>query len=177
LSNHKTTPEALKAKISEKSLELFAELNIMNHVEVEARYEIELEEYSKKIQIEGRVLGDIARNHVVPTAIRYQNLLIENVRGLKMIFDDEYNNIGKQQIILIKEISSHIDGIASKVEAMTEARKKANKLTTAEEVAAAYCDEVKPYFDEIRYHSDKLELLVDDEMWTLTKYRELLFTR
>lgn len=177
LSNHKTTPEALKAKISEKSLDLFAELNIMNHVEVEARYEIELEEYSKKIQIEGRVLGDIARNHVVPTAIRYQNLLIENVRGLKMIFDDEYNNIGKQQIILIKEISSHIDGIASKVEAMTEARKKANKLTTAEEVAAAYCDEVKPYFDEIRYHSDKLELLVDDEMWTLTKYRELLFTR
>jgi glutamine synthetase len=177
LSNHKTTPEALKAKISEKSLELFAELNIMNHVEVEARYEIELEEYSKKIQIEGRVLGDIARNHVVPTAIRYQNLLIENVRGLKMIFDDEYNNIGKQQIILIKEISSHIDGIASKVEAMTEARKKANKLITAEEVAAAYCDEVKPYFDEIRYHSDKLELLVDDEMWTLTKYRELLFTR
>lgn len=177
LSNHKTTPEALKAKISEKSFNLFAELNIMNHVEVEARYEIELEEYSKKIQIEGRVLGDIARNHVVPTAIRYQNLLIENVRGLKMIFDDEYNNIGKQQIILIKEISSHIDGIASKVEAMTEARKKANKLTTAEEVAAAYCDEVKPYFDEIRYHSDKLELLVDDEMWTLTKYRELLFTR
>ena len=177
LSNHKTTPEALKAKISEKSFNLFSELNIMNHVEVEARYEIELEEYSKKNQIEGRVLGDIARNHVVPTAIRYQNLLIENVRGLKMIFDDEYNNIGKQQIALIKEISSHIDGIATKVEAMTEARKKANNLPTAEEVAAAYCNEVKPYFDEIRYHSDKLELLVDDEIWTLTKYRELLFTR
>lgn len=177
LSNHKTTPIALKAKISEKSFQLFSELNIMNHVEVEARYEIELEEYSKKIQIEGRVLGDIARNHVVPTAIRYQNLLIENVRGLKMIFDDEYNNIGKQQIALIKEISNHIDGITTKVEAMTEARKKANNLQTAEEVAEAYCNEVKPYFDEIRYHSDKLELLVDDEMWTLTKYRELLFTR
>jgi len=177
LSNHKTTPTALKAKVSKKALDLFMELNVMNHVEVEARYEIELEEYTKKIQIEGRVLGDIARNHVIPTAIRYQNTLIENVRGLKEIFGKEYEKIAKEQISLIKEISSHIEGINTKVEEMTEARKKANALTDAQKMAEMYCDKVKPYFDVIRNHCDKLELLVDDEIWTLTKYRELLFTR
>ncbi|GGD25669.1 glutamine synthetase III family protein [Flavobacterium orientale] len=177
LSNHKTTPEALKAKVSKKAIALFEELNVMNHVEVEARYEIELEEYTKKIQIEGRVLGDIARNHVVPTAIRYQNILIENVRGLKEIFGKDFEKIAKEQISLIKEISEHIEGINLKVGKMTEERKKANTLTNAEKMAAAYCDKVKPFFEEIRYHSDKLELLVDDEIWTLTKYRELLFTK
>jgi glutamine synthetase len=177
LSNHKTTPEALKAKVAKNALELFEGLNIMNHVEVEARYEIEVEEYVKKIQIEGRVLGDIARNHVIPTAIKYQNTLIENVKGLKEIFGKDFEGIAKEQIILIKEISEHIEGINSKVEAMIEERKKANKLTTVVEMADAYCNKVKPYFDEIRYHSDKLELLVDDEMWTLVKYRELLFVR
>src|SRR5690606_9562349 len=163
--------------VSKEALALFEELNVMNHVEVEARYEIELEEYAKKIQIEGRVLGDIARNHVIPTAIRYQNILIENVKGLKEIFGNKFEEIGKEQIILIKEISEHISGINSKVEEMTEERKKANALETAEEQAAAYCNKVKPFFDVIRKHCDKLELLVDDELWTLTKYRELLFTR
>ncbi len=177
LSNHKTTPEALKAKVSKKAIELFGEMGVMNHVEVEARYEIELEEYVKKIQIEGRILGDIARNHVVPTAIRYQNVLIENVKGLKEIFGKDFEKIAKEQIALIKEISEHIEGINTKVEAMTEERKKANALTSTEKMAAAYCDKVKPYFEEIRYHADKLELLVDDELWTLTKYRELLFTK
>lgn len=177
LSNHKTTPTALKAKVSKKALDLFNDLNVMNHVEVEARYEIELEEYTKKIQIEGRVLGDIARNHVIPTAIRYQNTLIENVRGLKEIFGKDFEKIAKEQISLIKEISAHIEGINSNVEAMTEARKKANALTDAQKMAETYCDKVKPYFEIIREHCDKLELLVDDEIWTLTKYRELLFTR
>jgi glutamine synthetase len=177
LSNHKTTPEALKAKVSKKAIELFGEMGVMNHVEVESRYEIELEEYVKKIQIEGRILGDIARNHVVPTAIRYQNILIENVKGLKEIFGASFEKIAKEQISLIKEISEHIEGINTKVEAMTEERKSANALTNTEKMAAAYCDKVKPYFEEIRYHADKLELLVDDELWTLTKYRELLFTK
>ena len=177
LSNHKTTPQALKAKVSKKAIAMFGEMGVMNHVEVEARYEIELEEYVKKIQIEGRVLGDIARNHVVPTAIRYQNILIENVKGLKEIFGKDFEKIAKEQISLIKEISEHIEGINTKVEAMTEERKKANALTNTEKMAAAYCDKVKPYFEEIRYHADKLELLVDDELWTLTKYRELLFTK
>ena len=177
LSNFKTTPSALKAKVSQQALDLFSDLKIMNHVEVEARYEIELEEYTKKIQIEGRVLGDIARNHVIPTAIKYQNTLIENVKGLKEIFGSEFEKIGKEQIVLIREISGHIEGINTNVEAMTEARKTANALTDAQEMAESYCDAVKPYFEVIREHCDKLELLVDDEAWTLTKYRELLFTR
>ena len=177
LSNHKTTPSALKAKVSEKALNLFKELNVMNHVEVEARYEIELEEYTKKIQIEGRVLGDIARNHVIPTAIKYQNALIENVKGLKEIFGNDFTKIGKEQIVLIKEISEHIEGINTKVEKMIDARKKANALTDAQKMAEAYCDKVKPYFEDIREHCDKLELLVDNETWTLTKYREMLFTK
>ena len=177
LSNFKTTPEALKAKVSKAALDLFKEMNVMNHVEVEARYEIELEEYTKKIQIEGRVLGDIARNHVIPTAIRYQNTLIENVKGLKEIFGKDFEKIAKEQINIIKEISAHIEGINSKVEEMTQARKKANALTDAQKMAEMYCDKVKPYFDVIREHCDKLELIVDDEIWTLTKYRELLFTK
>lgn len=177
LSNHKTTPKALKAKVSKKAMDLFQELGVMNHVEVEARYEIELEEYTKKIQIEGRVLGDIARNHVIPTAIRYQNVLIENVKGLKEIFGKDFEKIAKEQIGLIKEISEHIEGINKNVDDMIEERKKANNLSSSEKMAEAYCDKVKPYFDVIREHCDKLELLVDDEIWTLTKYRELLFTK
>lgn len=177
LSNLKTTPEALKARISKQSLDLFSELNIMNHIEVEARYEIELEEYTKKIQIEGRVLGDISKNHVIPTAIRYQNTLITNVKGLKDIFGADFENIAKEQILLIKEISGHIEGINSKVAEMTNERKIANTITNAQEMAEAYCNKVKPYFEIIRNHCDKLELLVDNEIWTLTKYRELLFTK
>ena len=177
LSNFKTTPEALKARASKQAVDLFGEMNIMNHVELEARYEIELEEYTKKIQIEGRVLGDISKNHVIPTAIKYQNTLIENVKGLKNIFGAEFESIAKEQIILIKEISGHIEGINSKVEEMTEERKKANNLTDAQAMAEAYCNNVKPYFEIIRNHCDKLELLVDNELWTLTKYRELLLTK
>jgi glutamine synthetase len=177
LSNFKTTPQALKARASKQALDLFSELGIMNHIEVEARYEIELEEYTKKIQIEGRVLGDISTNHVIPTAIRYQNTLIENVKGLKDIFGADFETIAKEQIILIKDISRHIEGINSKVLAMTNERKKANVLTDGQAMAEAYCDNVKPYFEIIREHCDKLELLVDNELWTLTKYRELLFTK
>lgn len=177
LSNFKTTPEALKARASKQALDLFSGLGIMNHIEVEARYEIELEEYTKKIQIEGRVLGDISTNHVIPTAIRYQNTLIENVKGLKDIFGTDFETIAKEQIILIKDISRHIEGINSKVLEMTNERKKANVLTDGQAMAEAYCNNVKPYFEIIREHCDKLELLVDNELWTLTKYRELLFTK
>ncbi len=177
LSNHKTTPAALKAKVSKKAFDLFSELNVMNHTEVESRYEIELEEYSKKVQIEGRVLGDIVRNHIIPTAFKYQNLLIENIKGLKEIFGAEYEQYATEQILILKKISMHVNELNSKIHAMQDARKAANSLTSAEEMAHAYCDNVKPYFDEIRYHADKLELMVDNELWTLTKYRELLFTR
>ncbi len=155
LSNHKTTPEALKAKVSKKAMDLFEDLNIMNHVEVEARYEIELEEYIKKIQIEGRVLGDIAGNHVVPTAIKYQNTLIENVKGLKEIFGNDFEKVAKEQIAMIKQISGHIEGINTNVVKMIDERKKANNMTDIEKMAAAYCDKVKPYFEIIREHADK----------------------
>jgi glutamine synthetase len=176
LSNNKATPEALKAQISEKTLSLYEEMNVMSKVEVEARHEIELEEYIMRIQIEGRVLGDIARNHVIPTAVRYQNTLIENVSGLKEIFGKEFKKLAAEQIDLIEKISGHIAEINSKINEMTEERKKANKLE-GQKAAEAYCNKVKPYFEEIRYHCDKLELLVDDNLWPLVKYRELLFTR
>jgi glutamine synthetase len=177
LSNNKTTPEALKAKVSKENLELFEEMGVMNKIEAEARYEIEVEEYVLRIQIEGRVLGDIARNHVIPTAIRYQNMLINNVSGLKELYGKDFKKYAKEQMEIIEEISGHIGKINTKVNEMTEARKKANKLEDLENKASSYCDMVKPLFDEIRYSCDKLELLVDDELWPLTKYRELLFTR
>ena len=175
LSNHKTTPEALRENITDKAIALFEGMGVLSKVELIARYEIALEEYVKTVQIESRVLGDIARNHVVPTAVRYQNTLIENVRGLKEIFGDAYQEVASEQIDLIRHISEHIKVIHSTVEAMIEARKHANHLATFVERADAYCNEVKPFFDEIRYHCDKLELMIDDELWTLTKYRELLF--
>ena len=176
LSNNKTTPVALKARISKKAIDLFEEMNVMSKIEVEARHEIELDEYTMRIQIEGRVLGDIANNHVVPTAVQYQNVLIKNVKGLKEIFGANFKKIAAEQIDLIEKISGHIAGISSKVELMINERKKANKLE-GQKAAEAYCNKVKPYFDEIRYHCDKLELMVDDELWPLTKYRELIFTR
>ena len=177
LSNNKTTPEALKARISKKTIALFEEMNVMSKIETEARYEIEMEEYIMRIQIEGRVLGDIARNHIVPTAVKYQNTLIKNVRGLKDIFEEKYKTVSKEQMNLIEEISNHIEAINSDVIKMINERKSANNIDDIEKKAHAYCFKVKPLFDEIRYHCDKLELLVDDEIWPLTKYRELLFTR
>jgi len=177
LNNFKTTPEALKIQIAKSTFDLYEKHGIMNKIEVEARYEIELEEYIKKVQIEGRILGDIARNHIIPTAVSYQNKLIENVQGLKDIFNNDYTKYASEQINLIKEISGHMSSIMSDVEKMTEERKKANKIDHADKKAEVYCNKVKPYFDEIRYACDKLELLVDDELWPLTKYRELLFTR
>jgi len=177
LSNHKTTPEALKAKISEKAIKLFEDLGVMNRVESEARYEIEMEDYVMRIQIEGRVLGDIARNHIVPVAVRYQNILIENVKGLKEIYGKDFKKFGQEQLNLIEDISEHIASINSDVTLMINERKIANKIGEIDKKADAYCNKVKPIFDDIRYHCDKLELLVDDEIWPLTKYRELLFTK
>ena len=176
LSNNKTTPDALKIKISKKVIDLFQEMEVMNSIEMEARYEIELEEYTKRIQIESRVLADIARNHVVPTAIKYQNTLLENTKNLKEIFGEEYKKIAKEQIELIMVISNHITEINALSLKMIDARKIANQLS-GEKTADAYCKTVKPFFEQIRYHCDKLETMVDDGLWPLTKYRELLFTR
>ncbi len=177
LSNLKTTPDALKINIAKETIDLYKRMNVLNEVEIEARHEIELEEYALKIQIEGRVLGDIASNHVIPTAIRYQNTLIENVQGLKEIFGTNFKKIASEQMDLIESISQHISEIIARVEAMTDERRKANKLDNAQKKANAYCNKVKPHFEDIRYHCDKLEMMVDDELWPLTKYRELLFTK
>lgn len=177
LSNNETTPDALKVKLSNKAIELFQELGVMNKIESEARYEVEMEEYVMHIQIESRVIGDIARNHVVPTAVRYQNILIENVTGLKSIYGESFKVLAKEQLSLIEQISKHIEAINSLVTEMTESRKKFNQEPKIAKRAKGYCEVVKPLFDEIRYHCDKLELMIDDELWPLTKYRELLFTK
>jgi glutamine synthetase len=179
LSNIKTTPEALGAFVSKQTLELFERQNIMNEREQHARYDIYLETYTKKIQIESRVIGDLALNHIIPTALKYQSTLIENVRGLKEISSaGDFKKLAQIQLDIIIEISEHISIIKTKVDEMTEARKKANALTDVKKQAIDYCEKVKEaYFETIRYHVDKLELLVDDESWPLPKYRELLFTK
>ena len=178
LSNHSSTPEALKAFISDKTIDLFMRHKVMNKKELEARYEIKLEKYIKKVQIESRVLGDLATNHILPTAIVYQNRLIENAKGLKEVLDSKsFIKLAKNQLNTIKEISDHISAIKDLVEKMVEARRTSNRITELSEQAAAYKDNVIVYFDKIRYHVDKLELLVDDEIWPLPKYRELLFIK
>ena len=177
LSNNKNTPQALKIKIAPKTVALYESLGVMNKTEIEARYEIEVEDYINRIQIEGRVLGDVARNHIIPTAVKYQNILISNVRGIKDIYGKDFKKYASEQLILIKDISTYIESINSEVTAMINERKKANVVTDSIKKAEMYCTKVKPLFDDIRYSCDKLELLIDDELWPLPKYRELLFTR
>jgi len=173
LSNIKNMPRAIEGYVSKKSLELFEKHGVMSHKEVEARNEIKLESYIKKVQIEARVIGDLAMNHIIPTAIAYQNKLIQNANGLKGLGLD--NNAVLQTI---KEISGHIEIIKNSVREMVEERKRINKIIDTHKRAFAYCDDIKEkYFDKIRDSVDKLELLVDDEDWPLVKYRELLFLR
>ncbi len=175
LNNFKTTPEALDAYVTEASKHLFYSNGIFTQRELEARHEIMLEEYVKKVQIEGRTLGYLATNHVLPAAINYQNTLVENVKGLKDLGLSE--SAYKAQLNLVEVVSKHINGINDNVEAMLQARKVANNEPDMHVRAGKYCHEVKPYFDQIRYHADKLELVVDDKLWQLPKYRELLFMR
>ncbi len=178
LNNFTTTPEALDAFVSKATLTLFEEMNIMTHREQEARHAIYLETYSKKIQIESRVMGDLALNHIIPTALKYQTMLVDNVNGLKNILSSgDFNKASGSQIEMIKEISDHITTIKLKVEEMIEERKKANTIEDHRKHAVAYCEKVKSYFEDIRYHVDKLELIVEDESWPLPKYREMLFTK
>ncbi len=175
LPNVKTTPLALDAMVTNKAKKLFESFKIYTHAELEARHEIELEKYIKRVQIEGRVIGDLAGNHILPAAIRYQNELITNIRGLKDLGIEGSSYTAQMNVL--KEISEHINKVQTLVEEMTEARKEANAIAHSREKAIAYCEKVKPYFDSIRYSVDKLELLVDDSLWELPKYRELLFLR
>ena len=179
LVNISNVPEAVQTYLSEKSKKLFAETGVFNEFELEARTEVELEKFTKKIQIEARVLGDLAINHIVPTGIHYMNTLIENVQGLKDVFgnDGEYEDLAADRLDLIKKISYHIKNIKNKTNDMVEARKVANKVENMAQQAEMYDQNVRPYLDDIRYHIDKLELIVDNSMWPLPKYRELLFAR
>lgn len=175
LGNIKTTPQALDAFVTDKAKKLFEGNKIYTHSELEARHEILLENYIKKVQIEARVIGDLATNHILPAAIKYQNILITNIKGLKEIGLQESAYANQMQIL--GKISEHVNLMSDKVEAMIEARKVANGIVNTREKAIAYCDTIKTCFDDIRYHVDKLELLVDDKTWELPKYRELLFLR
>ncbi|HUQ97209.1 MAG TPA: glutamine synthetase III [Chitinophagaceae bacterium] len=176
LPNIKTTPQALDAMVTEKAMKLFTQNKIYSHVELEARHEIELEKYLKKVQIEGRLMAELATTHILPAAIRYQNLLLNNIRGLKEAGLAETTWANQKQILEV--MSNHINQLSDSVEQMIQARKKCNKITDTREKAIAYCTDVKEaFFDKIRYHADKLELVVDDKEWYLPKYRELLFLR
>ncbi|MEC5394581.1 glutamine synthetase III family protein [Bergeyella sp. RCAD1439] len=178
LKNLKTTPEALEREMDKKFIALYEELGIYSHREFEARNEIKLEKYSTVIDIEARVLADIARNHIIPAALNYQNRLIENVKGLKEIFSEkEYKTLAKEQLDLISSISNNVAQIKVGVDQLLAAREKARTTKGSQKQAEVYCNSVKPLFDGIREASDALEMMVDDELWPMTKYRELLFTR
>jgi len=178
LSNIADVPEALKAFISKSTKDVFQKSQVLCDRELEARYDIRLEIYTKKIQIEARVLGDLIRNHIIPTLIKYQNTLIENVKGLKDLFPkNEYEKMAKHELETIVEIAERTSIIKQAVDEMIDARKQANTISDIREKSAVYSKKVVPYFEKIRYHVDKLELIVDDEIWPLPKYREMLFTR
>ncbi len=178
LSNVSSTPDALKIMTSEEVIRMFESHDVLTKREVLARYEIDLENYIKKIQIESRIIGDLSHNHIIPTAIRYQNTLVENVKGLKEVLDIKtFVKLSNSQMQNIKEISEHISIVRQLVAEMIDKRKIANKVDDTAEKARVYNQEVLPFFEKIRYHVDKLELLVDDELWPLPKYRELLFIK
>jgi len=208
LSNIKSTPVALEAFTTKKNIDLFAKVGVLNETELYARREIKLENYTKKVQIESRIIGDIAYNQIIPTAIKYQNILIENVKGLKelgLLNIDKMERVKAiadsaeavdslekavtgnghvpdsdtafTQLETIESVSKHIAAIKSFTDSMIEQRKIANAIEDIRDKSMAYADNVKPYFDWIRNHVDKLELIVDNQLWPLPKYRELLFTR
>lgn len=178
LSNIKNTPDALEAYITKKTIKLLEGHDVLTKKEIIARYHIKLEKYFKKVQIEARILGDLALNHIIPTAVQYQNLLINNVTGMKQILTPkEYKDCASIQLGMIKEISEHIKNIKNKVLLMIDERRKANNTENEVIKARLYCKNVLPFLDDIRQHIDRLEFIIDDEHWPLAKYRELLFTK
>jgi len=178
LTNASNVIEALDAYHTVKSKRLFKALKVLNEKELEGRTDVRYNNYTKKIQIESRVIGDIALGQIIPTALNYQTRLLENVRGLKEIFGEkEYKTLSSGRLEIIREISEHVTVIKAKVNEMIEVRKNANRITVTRERAVEYATSVFPYIDTIRYHIDKLEEIVDNELWPLPKYRELLFSR
>ncbi|MDD5915127.1 MAG: glutamine synthetase III [Bacteroidales bacterium] len=173
-----SAPKIFDNYLSESSIRMFESTHVLSRHELEARNEIKWETYTKKIQIESRIFGDLCLNHIIPVVTRYQSMLIDNVHKVKDIFPaDKADAISKENIIIIEKISKHESYIIEKVDAMIEARKVANRIASEREKAIAYHDTVAPLMEDIRYHVDKLETIVDDEAWPLPKYRELLFIR
>ncbi len=173
-----SAPKIFDNYLSESSIKMFESTHVLSRHELEARNEIKWETYTKKIQIESRIFGDLCLNHIIPVVTRYQSMLIDNVHKVKDIFPaDKADAISKENIIIIEKISKHESYIIEKVDAMIEARKVANRIASEREKAIAYHDTVAPLMEDIRYHVDKLETIVDDEAWPLPKYRELLFIR
>ncbi|MFA7390523.1 MAG: glutamine synthetase type III, partial [Proteiniphilum sp.] len=171
-----SVPVIYDAYTSPQSVDMFERIGVLNEKELHARNEVKWETYTKKIQIEARVLGDLCMNHIIPVATEYQSMLLDNLFKMRAVFDKEKADyLSREDAALIEEIADHISAIKTNVDDMIEARKAANKLEDAREKAVAYHDTVHTYFDTIRYHVDKLELIVDNQMWTLPKYRELLF--
>lgn len=168
-------PDAYEVYHEKQTVDLFDRLGVLAPNEVEARFEVLNETYVKKLQIEARVIGDMCLNHVIPAAVRYQNVLIENVKGLKDIFAEDYLKYCSSEIETLKKISIYINDVSADVEALVEARKKANRIADISERAKVYSRDVKEMMDKVRVSADNLEMLVDDEMWPLPKYRELLF--
>ena len=177
LKNVKSTPYALDFMMEDSVKKLFRNHDVFTDVELEARYEIAQEHYKMKIQIESRCLQDMVLNQIIPAAIEYQHKLLSNVSKMKEVFEDDFKKHSGTQITMIEEISERISALQSMVEKMRIARKKANKLNSIPDQAKAYCDTVFSFFDEIRYNVDKLEVVVDNELWPVPKYREMLFTR
>ena len=173
----KSTPESLMAYIDKSAVDLFENLEIFTSAELHARCQVDMQSYTSKIQIESRTLGDMSLNHIIPTAIKYQNILIENVQGIKEIFGTNFKTHANEQLIILENISEHIKQINKGVADMLLARKKANTIDDINKKALAYAKTVAPFLNQIRYHCDKLELTVDDSIWPLAKYRELLFIR
>lgn len=173
-----SVPKIFDAYLSQSSIDMFQSVGVFSKLELEARNEVKWEMYTKKIQIEARVLGDLAINHIIPVATRYQSILVDNLVKIKSLFNDEKaDKITSQDLITIEKISDHMLIIKEEVDKMVQARKKANRIEDEREKAISYHDNVAPCMDVIRYHIDKLELMVDNEMWPLPKYRELLFIR
>jgi glutamine synthetase len=175
LSNKKDTPRALDIWKEEETITLFENLGVLSKREIESRHEIELENYILKLQIEARMIGDLAQNHIIPAAIKYQNILITNIQGLKDVLGSNIEEF--PQVQLLSSVNGHLIELKKNLDVLLSERKKANKIEGTKEKAIAYCDKVKVHFDSVKYHADKLETLVDDEIWPMPKLREILFTR
>ena len=171
-----SVPLIFDAYLSERSVKMYESIGVLSERELHARNEVKWETYTKKIQIEARVLGDLSMNHIIPVATQYQSMLLDNLYKMRVVFDEEKaTRLSREDAALIEEIATHISAIKTNVDNMVDARKSANRLEDAREKAIAYHDTVEPFLDIIRYHIDKLELIVDNQMWPLPKYRELLF--